>query len=308
VELHAAVAERPLVPSSPVSLAAIGIAAAVRREVTASTGSLTGGGDRLTGEWRFWPGRPRVAFDYQAPAPWGGVWGVIGSFEEQPFDRVEVSTLRRTTARLTLADWATPHVRWSLRGGLDDWRDAGRFVQTGGALRLTSGASRVVGQIDLDAWSGDRAFGVAHARVRMRTSTVPSGWVATGIAGVGLATGGTPADLWFAGDTGLARPILLRAHPVVRDGRLRTAQLGRSVVHGSFEGQRWWRVSLVSIGAAAFVDTARLDRRFDAGVRRDVDVGGGFRATVPGLGGVVRVDLGRGLRDGTMRVSAVFEP
>lgn len=307
-ELHATVADRALVPSSPIGLGAIGIRAAVTREVEVSTGSLTGGGERLTGAWRFWPGRPRLAFDYEAPAPWGGVWGVAGAYEAQPFDRDDILTLRRTSARVTLADWATSRVRWTLRGGLDEWRDVGRFAHTGGGARLTSGADRVAGFVDVDGWTGDRGFAVAQARVRMRSSVQPVGWVATGLFGVGGATAGAPADLWFAGDTGVARPVPLRAHPVVRDGRLRTGQLGRSVVHGSVEAQRWWRVPFVSIGAAAFVDTARLDHRFDAGARHDVDVGGGFRATVPGLGAVLRVDLARGLRDGTTRVSAAFEP
>lgn len=307
-ELRANVAERSLLPSTIISQAAIGIGAAFTRAVKVSTGSLAGGGDRLTGEWRFWPGRPKVAFDYLAPAPWGGVWGVTGAFEEQPFDRPDVALIRRTTARVSLADWAAPRVRWSLRTGVEEWRDIGRFVQTGGSLRLTALADRFIGDVDLDAWSGDRAFGIGQVHARLRTSTEPKGWVATGLVGLGVATDRTPADSWFAGDTGLARQELLRAHPVVIDGRLRTDQMGRSVVHGSFEAQRWWRVPLVAIGAAAFVDTVRLERRFDPGARRDVDVGGGLRATVPGLGGMLRVDLGKGLRDGATRVSFVYEP
>jgi hypothetical protein len=309
-ELQATVADRALLPASPLALGAIGVGAAVRREVAVSSGSLAGGGDRLTGAWRFWPGRPRVAFDYQAPAPWGGVWGVAGAYEEQPFDRDDVMTLRRSSARLTLADWATSHARWSLRAGLDDWRDVGRFAQTGGGVRLTSGADRVVGSVDVDAWSGDRRFAVAQARVRLRSAVAPDGWVFTSLLGGGGASGAAPADLWFAGDTGVVRTVPLRAHPVVRDGRLRTDQLGRSIVHASVEAQRWWRMPLISIGAAAFVDTARVDHRLAAtpGFRHDVDVGGGFRATVPGVGAVVRVDLARGLRDGTTRLSATFEP
>lgn len=307
-ELRANVAERSLLPSTIISQAAIGIGAAFTRAVKISTGSLAGGGDRLTGEWRFWPGRPKVAFDYAAPAPWGGVWGVTGAFEEQPFDRPDVPLIRRTTARVNVADWAAPSLRWSLRGGVEEWRDIGRFVQTGGTLRLTSLADRVIGEVELDAWSGDRAFGIAQAHARLRTSTEPKGWVATGLFGLGVATDRTPADSWFAGDTGLARQELLRAHPVVVDGRLRTDQMGRSVVHGSFEAQRWWRLRLVAVGAAAFVDTVRLERRFDPGARHDVDVGGGLRAAVPGLGGMLRIDLGRGLRDGATRVSAVYEP
>ncbi len=307
-ELRATVTERSLLPRTPVSQAAIAIAAAFTRSVSVSSGSFFGGGDQLTGEWRFWPGRPRVALDYQAPAPWGGIWGVAGSYEEQPFDRTDVTPVTRRGARLMLADWATSRVRWTVRGGLDHWNATGRVALAGGGLRVTSGGDRFVGQLDLDSWSGDASFGIAQGRLRVRTSVEARGWVATGLVGLGLASARTPGDLWFAGDTGLARPVLLRAHPLVDDGRFRTAQMGRALVHGSFEAQRWWRVPLVAVGGAAFIDAARLDRRVDAGARRDVDVGGGFRATVPGLGGMLRIDLGRGLRDGKTRLSFVYEP
>jgi hypothetical protein len=37
-------------------------------------------------------------------------------------------------------------------------------------------------------------------------------------------------------------------------------------------------------------------------------VGGGLRATIIGMTGVVRIDLAKGLRDGATRVSFVYEP
>ena len=43
-----------------------------------------------------------MALDYQAPAPWGGIWGVAGSYEEQPFDRTDVTPVTRRGARLML--------------------------------------------------------------------------------------------------------------------------------------------------------------------------------------------------------------
>jgi hypothetical protein len=85
--------------------------------------------------------------------------------------------------------------------------------------------------------------------------------------------------------------------------------LGRAVIQGSFELQRWWRVvGPVSAAAAAFVDVAHTALRADQDARDDVDLGIGARVSVPGMPGVLRVDLGKGLRDGRTAVSFVYEP
>ena len=96
VELRATVNERPIVPSDVWSYAALGATAAARREIALSTGSLTGGGERLTVSWRFWPERPRVGMSLDAPAPWGGVWGVRAFSEQQPFDDPSLPRAERT--------------------------------------------------------------------------------------------------------------------------------------------------------------------------------------------------------------------
>ena len=58
---------------------------------------------------------------------------------------------------------------------------------------------------------------------------------------------------------------------------------------------------------AVFVDVVHLDRRAVPGTRDDVDVGAGMRLAGWG-GGLLRLDVARGLRDGRMRVSAGFQP
>ena len=124
-----------------------------------------------------------------------------------------------------------------------------------------------------------------------------------------MATSSTPADLWFAGDTGTVRPALLRAHPIVDDGMLQSERLGRRIVHVSGETRRWWTLrSVLQIGAGVFVDAARVDRRAAQDPRGDVDVGAGLRLGFPGLDGVFRFDLGKGLGDGSTAVSFVYEP
>jgi hypothetical protein len=57
-----------------------------------------------------------------------------------------------------------------------------------------------------------------------------------------------------------------------------------------------------------FCGRGRVTRRFTPEARSDVDAGAGFRVAVPGLAGVFRVDLAKGLRDGATAVSFVYEP
>jgi len=129
----------------------------------------------------------------------------------------------------------------------------------------------------------------------------------TGEAGTGWAGLNTSPDMWFGGDTGKARPVFLRAHRLVEDGRLITDRLGRTIIHGGAEAQYWRSVSRFKVAPALFVDVVHLNRRAVPGTRDDVDVGAGLRLAGWG-GGLLRLDVARGLGDGRMRVSAGFQP
>ena len=83
--MRALVNERPVIPTDVWSYAGLSVAAASSREIRLATGSLTGGGERMLAEWRFWPGRPRVGLSLDAPARWGGIWGVHGFWERERF-------------------------------------------------------------------------------------------------------------------------------------------------------------------------------------------------------------------------------
>ena len=91
------------------------------------------------------------------------------------------------------------------------------------------------------------------------------------------------------------------------DGRLITDRLGRTIIHGGAEAQYWRPLSRFQVAPAVFVDVVHLDRRAVPGTRDDVDVGAGMRLAGWG-GGLLRLDVARGLRDGRMRVSAGFQP
>jgi hypothetical protein len=307
-ELRATVNERPLVPTGVWSYAALGAVAAARRAVHLSTGSFSGGGERLTASWRFWPGRPRLALALDTPAPFGGIWGVHASTERQPFDDPRLAVAERTSAGLEVGQWIAPALRVAIRSGVDRWADARLLGAAGASLDVRSPGDRVDALVTGNTWIGRARFSTLEATVDVRTSAARRGPVLVTRGGAALATTSTPPDLWFGGDTGATRNTLLRAHPIVDDGRLRADRIGRHIVHGSVEGQHWWPLSLVRAGAALFVDAALVGQRLAGNRRGDVDVGAGGRLALPGAAGTFRLDVARGLRDGATTVSFVYEP
>lgn len=308
-ELRGAVAERPLAPRDRLSWVSLGLAAGAMREMRFTTGSFTGGGEQVSAAWRFWPNRPRVAVAFRTPAPWGGVWSAAVSREEQPFTSDLVPSARRAGAELAASDWATGTLRWNLAAGLDRWDGIATFARVGGGARILTLDDRIEARAGLNAWMADARFATAHASVQARSSIEPDGLVWLAGATLERASETTPLDLWSAGDTGHARDTLLRAHPVLDDGRLRVDRLGRSLVHASLEGQRWWRAAgPVRVAAAAFADLARTSRLSSGRARADADVGIGARVAVAGMPGTFRVDVAQGLRDGATALSVIFQP
>jgi hypothetical protein len=274
-----------------------------------TVGSVTGGGERITAGWRFWPKRPRVDVEIAAPAPWGGLWAVDLFGERQPFSNDVFPTSRRSGAGLSVSNWISGWARLSARAGIDAWDDRAPYGVASGDIQFASARERLNITVDGSSWFGDDPFGTIAASMRLRSRTEQRGRVLVGRMGVGVATSSTPADLWFAGDTGKVRPMLLRAHPVIDDGALRSDRLGRRIVHFSAEAQQWWTVrSAVRVGAAVFTDAARVDRRVTSDATGDVDVGAGLRVGLPVLNGEFRLDVGKGLRDGNTAVSFVYEP
>jgi hypothetical protein len=320
-ELRTTINERPAVPTDVWSYAAIGAFAASRRELRVATGSLTGGGERLRAEWRFWPGRPRVALSLDAPAPWGGVWSVTGFRERERFTESGPAPETRSGGFVEWSTWIHPVVRFSIAGGLEDWDRIGTLARSRADVRVVTRGSRVSVRGGGEVWGGTPAFSRADAGITAISSTAHAGRVFVARAGAASGSTSLPELLWFAGDTGKTRETLLRAHPLVDDGRLEMEQMGRRLLNASVEAQYWRSAGVVQAAAAAFVDAARTTRRFDAGgpdkvrptpfdagPRGDVDAGVGLRIALPGASGIIRADVATGLRHGGTRWSVVYEP
>jgi hypothetical protein len=175
-------------------------------------------------------------------------------------------------------------------------------------MRVASTDDRLDARAQLRTWfGGGSRFGQAEVRVLARSSPRLTGFVVTADGGVGAVNASAPPDLWFAGDTGRARSLLLRAHPILTEGeRFRTERMARIFAHESTEVQRWWRVGPFRTGIATFVDTGLTARRLSGSSITDVDVGIGLRGAYPGRAGALRLDIARGVRDGHIAVSAIY--
>jgi hypothetical protein len=245
----------------------------------------------------------------QALAPWGGVWGVEADAERQPFDAVQFEPAERLTAKAMLADWGTDAIRWELQGGIEQRNDLGQGGVIGGGLRWVTGGDRIEARGQATTFLGTSRFAAGELSVAARSRATRVGMVLLGSGSVHAVSAAAPLELWAAGDTGDARQTLVRAHPVLDDGRLRIERLGRLLVSASVEAQRWWALrGPVRVAGALFVDAARTASRVALPVRHDVDPGVGLRLAVTGVPGVFRVDLAKGLSDGASVLSLTYVP
>jgi hypothetical protein len=314
-QIDAAVVERPAAPLQPAAWIGIGLGVAVDREVATSFASLTGGGELITASWRWWEHRPRLAFSIAAPAPrpfGGGVWRVDASRETGTFGPLAVGETR-SRAGLTIANWLTSRVRTEASLGIERFGPvADKTAAISAAVELWPVHDRLSIEARGGAWLGARdvdRFGTTSLSSRWRSSTASIGSVVLARAGVQLASSESPRLLWPGADTGHARDVLLRAHPLLDDGIIRGGVVGRRLIFGGGEWRRWMRPSrsVVRIAPAAFVDVARARRGFPSTDERvHLDAGAGMRIALPGMG-ALRLDLAHGLRDGATAFSLGFE-
>jgi predicted double-glycine peptidase len=309
-ELRAVVAERPFVPTGRWSYAAAGLVAAATREVRLTTGALVGGGEEVSAAWRFWPHRRKTGAGIRAPAPWGGIWTVDAFSEEQPFNASGLNPAERDSLRVAASDWSTGWLQWTATAGVDVWAPESARLQVGGGVELVTSDDRLGAAFVLSGWPGGETFGTIDAGIRARSSSAKRGVVLLGAANLQFVTRRAPLDLWWAGDTGHVRSTLLRAHPLLDDGRLRVDRLGRTLGHFSVEAQRWWTVvGPISAAAAAFGDVARTAQLYDSErARHDVDVGIGAHLAVSGIRGLFSATVAKGLADGATAFSVTYTP
>ena len=311
-QIDAAVVERAAAPLQPAAWIGIGLGAAVERELATSFASVTGGGELMTVSWRWWERRPRVALSLAAPAPralGGGVWRVDALRETQSFGPAAVKEVRSRVG-LTLSNWLTSRVRVEAGAGLERFRPVSdRSAVLSGAVEYWPVDDRVAIEARASTWlAGGDPFHAGAVIARWQSSAATAGTVLLARAEAHAASASAPASVWPGADTGHARDVLLRAHPLLEGGVIEGGVFGRRLIAGSGEWRRWMRPPrwIVRVAPAVFVDTARATRGLSSRDSRvQMDAGAGLRVALPGLG-VLRVDVAHGLRDGADAVSVGF--
>ncbi len=321
-EVDAVVVERSTLPHGVAPALAAAARAWIQREVRLELAAPAGSGELWTVAWRWWEARPRVAFAVAMPVAFGlpGITTIEGSWErpsyamagtELPGTAAPLRNERRRAA-VSLADWATSHVRWQAGAALDRWAQDSHF-SVGAAVDVRLADDHVSLGLDSAAWvpigSGGRfaATGVSAAWRSARDGNGAAWLVQAGLAAASVAA---PLDLWSGAGTGQARTPLLRAHPLLDDGVVGGPVFGRQLVHGTIEYQHPIRaVPTGAVRLAGFADTARAWSRIGGDARPSwhTDVGAGVRIVLPGNGGTTRVDVARGLRDRGVVLSAGWQ-
>jgi hypothetical protein len=291
VDVQVAAVERPRLFGSPLDLVAVGLGALTEREVRVTAASLAGAGERWSGSWRWWEGRPAAALRASVPGAFGlgGVWTAEARWEEESFaaaaggrdgpagsspdpkgtsgatgrpsgGAADPLRLERTRGSLALERWATGAVRWEAGLALDRWADRETHLSPSAALDLRPAEGRLALRAGGAGWAGLES-GDSFVRGSVRAAWRP---VATDAVEWTLATGavaaseGAPMSLWPGAGLGHARPHLLRGHPLLEDGVIVGEGFGRVLAHGGTEARLWvLRLGPVRAGVAGFVDAAR---------------------------------------------------
>ena len=297
-------------PRGAVEWAGAAARAAASREFDLSLPGASGQGEVWSAGWRWWSNRPGVSVAFAAPHPRGlpGVWRVDGAWQSDTYGGAGEARVveTRTHGGLTISDWLSSHVRYSVTAGVDSWSGNRKAGSIGGSVERVALDDRLTLSLEGTRWAplaGATAFGSVATRAAFRSSRDTRGWVSRSVIGFERVGDEAPFALWSGAGEGQVRAALLRAHPLLSDGVVDltgSSVFGRTLMSGSTETQRWLeRPSLVRLGVAGFADVARAWRQESAGVTPvQVDVGAGLRIRIPGTPGMLRVDLARGLRDG----------
>ena len=300
-----AVVERPVLPTSPLALAAEALRIGTDRELRINAANLTGGGEFWQVSWRWWENRPRAAFGLAAPAPFGGIWELSFADERETYGFATAPFQeRRRTLSFSLADWMTGTARWEAGLTREEWPD-GQATGVSAGVRYQTIEDRFSAAAGTTLWNHDGSEWFASSSLEWRSQVRHEGHVLLARAGGSLASQGTPLLSWSGAGVGHARAELLRAHPLLHDGVIRNAVFGRGLASGGVEWQRWGAPfkRVLRFAPAFFVDAARAYDVPEYGdPRTHVDAGAGVRLAIPGAG-VLRTDLAVGLRDGKWAIS-----
>lgn len=314
VRLKASIQERTLVPKSLTDWALVGGRAIFVGDMKVDVAGPFGAGEVFSTTFRWAENRPRVAFALAVPGlgPLPGVTRFEGSWERQAYALLtdENTMFRETRQRVGVGvgDWATRWLAWDAGTAFDRFGERDHIALNAGVdVRLMRDQLAVM--LGAETWApinGGSRFTTTELRTTWRSSREDMApWHA--LVGTTLSTADAPLALWPGASAGRGRGVLLRAHPLHDSGIVTSDVFGRRMFYASIERQQIVKtLSIASIAVAGFVDAARAWRGVtDSGSSPfHVDIGGGLRIYAPKTAGMVRIDLGYGLRDGNTQLSA----
>ena len=292
----------------------VGAHAAIGREVRASrcragrarakSGVEAGDGGRAGRESRSTSPRRDVGF-------LRGVSRVSGAWERQTYTAAHRpahsrNARRRRPSRQRTGSLPTSGMR--LSAGIDSWNERGERRRSSGAaaavFRRSRSRSRRAENSSHGVSDGPRLLhcvvsGASHIATR-------HGFRAHGRRRIDAASTHAPLALWPGAGDGMARPYLLRAHPLLVDDIVSGPAFGRTLLHLTAESTRWLVDTATGStrhrgvrGCGGRVQPSRRHRPRDARrCRRRHPVASSWRRQRDGAGG-----LRCGVRDGRQRVS-----
>jgi hypothetical protein len=228
-------------------------------------------------------------------------------------DRAERTEEERQRFVASYSDWLTHRLHVEVGTALDRFESV-RFVSVMASATTHLRRDHLAAHMRIESWfsrgtAAPRRFTTRDLSVTWRSNAESGtpGW--SGRTGVSHTSDAAPLALWpGAGDT-LERTALLRGRQLVRRNVLSGEVFGRGLAFATVERQHpVWRSPYGVVAVAGFADAARAWNAFDREglTRGHVDAGAGLRLARPGDRTQLRIDLGVGLRDGSVRISAGY--
>jgi hypothetical protein len=276
--------------------------------------SPSGHGEVWTPSVRPSPNRPRARLRFTAPAP-GRLPGLLNAealAERQSYAYPSMGEeYRETRYRLGggFSDWVTSWLRWEAGVAFDQIASVSR-VAVEGRLNARALDDRLALIATAGYWLGagdGSSFGTREFVATARSTAVEEEPVVTTLVGVADASDLSPLAVWPAASPTQSRGATLRAHPLRTEGIITGEAFGRRLFFSTTEYQHPLHTRWGTVALALFVDAAQAWRRVDGSTSPfHVDVGTGVRLKAFGSS-AIRTDIGYGLRDGRVRVSAGYD-
>jgi hypothetical protein len=314
--VQGAIVERQPYPRHLISLVVIGGRALFGDEVRADFAGLAGQGESATVLWRWPVGRPRIegSVAIPAPAPLPGIATIDVFWEAQSYavplggSAVAFERDERRRVSFNLDTWISGDTRLEGGAALDRFDDDDHLA-TSAAVEQHWLRDLIIARAQAEIWTLGRGqgFWARDLSIAWQSTSDRSHPFVFAIVGDSSASANAPRALWMGAGTGLGRPMLLRAHPLLDSDVVRGPMFGRRLTFANAEYQHPLRQAITgAIAVAAFVDAARAWDGLGglATSPFQVDAGVGLRFRLPSDAGAVRLDVARGLRDGHVAFSA----